>query len=62
MLISRITAITQDAKSCNNLKCNNASNAVLALARRAWPDWEFRLAPEPDGQPAELMLGLEVLI
>jgi SAM-dependent methyltransferase len=38
------------------------SSVALALARRARPDWEFRLAGEPGVQPAEMVLCFEVLI
>jgi hypothetical protein len=38
------------------------SSEALAVARRARPDWEFRLAPEADLQPAEMVLCFEVLI
>jgi hypothetical protein len=38
------------------------SSTALARGRRARPDWEFRLAPAPDVDPAEMVLCFEVLI
>lgn len=40
----------------------DVSEDSLATARRARPDWEFRLAPAPDVAPADLVLCFEVLI
>ena len=40
----------------------DASEESLALARRARPDWEFRLGLDPEVAPAELVLCFEVLI
>ena len=38
------------------------SSAALDVARHARPDWDFRLTPRPEGQPAEMVLCFEVLI
>jgi hypothetical protein len=38
------------------------SAQAIEIARRARPDWQFRLAPEPDVPPADMVLCMEVLI
>jgi hypothetical protein len=38
------------------------STEALEVARRARPDWEFRLAPAPDAPSAQMVLCFEVLI
>lgn len=40
---------------------DQSANAI-EIAKRARPDWQFRLASEPDLPPAELVLCFEVLI
>jgi hypothetical protein len=53
--------VVKELAICRYVGIDQSSEA-LALARRARPDWEFRLGPEPDVQPAEMVLCLEVLI